>query len=245
MLHYNLRRADRKGGKQTDPWDGPYEVLQVCENGLYCLINASTKIALKKKVNGCNLKPFFECATLKVPSPLSSPSVQIVEEEQLEIEYKFSPLTVAKQRDICNNAGGRLKFKKKSGPTGRINKTFKNTSEPLEMKDVEGDGNCLFRSLSYAITGEEDQHAVIRTLICDYATSNERTKDIPMRQDKVWGTTTEILAAANLFELNIFVWALFGTKFTWHVHRPIDRIVNENIYLENRSGCHFNVVFRI
>lgn len=245
MLHYNLRRADRKGGKQTDPWDGPYEVLQVCENGLYCLINASTKIALKKKVNGCNLKPFFECATLKVPSPLSSPSVQIVEEEQLEIEYKFSPLTVAKQRDICNNSGGRLKFKKKSGPTGRINKTFKNTSEPLEMKDVEGDGNCLFRSLSYAITGEEDQHAVIRTLICDYATSNERTKDIPMRQDKVWGTTTEILAAANLFELNISVWALFGTKFTWHVHRPLDRIVNENIYLENRSGCHFNVVLRI
>ena len=216
-----------------------------CENGLYCLINATTKIALKKKVNGCNLKPFFECATLKVPSPLSSPSVQIVEEEQLEIEYKFSPLTVAKQIDICNNSGGRLKFKKKSGPTGRINKTFKNTSEPLEMKDVEGDGNCLFRSLSYAITGEEDQHAVIRTLICDYATSNERTKDIPMRQDKVWGTTTEILAAANLFELNIFVWALFGTKFTWHVHRPIDRIVNENIYLENRSGCHFNVVFRL
>ena len=166
--------------------------------------------------------------------------------EEMEEVEEFLQKTYPEH--LGNDKGKKANFRRKCRlfePVGRINKTFKNTCEPLEMKDVEGDGNCLFRSLSYAITGEEDQHAVIRTLICDYATSNERTKDIPMRQDKVWGTTTEILAAANLFELNRFVWALFGTKFTWHVHRPIDRIVNENIYLENRSGCHFNVVSRI
>ena len=60
VLRYNLRRADRKGGKQTYPWDGPYEVDKVCAKGLYCLVNASTKVPLKTKVNGCNLEPFFE-----------------------------------------------------------------------------------------------------------------------------------------------------------------------------------------
>ncbi|XP_066958565.1 uncharacterized protein [Macrobrachium rosenbergii] len=222
-------------------------VGDVCEKGLYCLVNATTKTALKKKVNGCNLKPFFERAASKVSSPpLSppSPSVQIVGDEQQEIDYKFCPLTVAKQRDICNNSG-RLKFRKKSGPSGKINKIFKNTSEPLLVKDIEGDGNCLFRSLSYAITGEEDQHAVIRSLICDYASITEKTRDDSMRQDKVWGTTTEILAAANLFNVNVFVWAKFGPTHTWHIHKPKDSVVNETVYLENKSGFHFNVVVRI
>lgn len=157
MLRYNLRRADRKGGKQTDPWDGPYEVAQVCEKGLYYLINVSTNIPLKNKVNGCNLKPFFDHApevlppssSSDPPSPTSlseppSPTVQIIGVQQQEIIYKFNPITVATQRAICNNSGGRLIFKKKSGPSGKINKTFKNTSEPLAVKVIKGDGNCFF-----------------------------------------------------------------------------------------------------
>ncbi|XP_063872155.1 uncharacterized protein LOC135106780 [Scylla paramamosain] len=49
VLHYNLHRADRKGGKQTNPWDGPYEVAQVCEKGLYSLIRPSTKAPSRLK----------------------------------------------------------------------------------------------------------------------------------------------------------------------------------------------------
>ncbi|KAK4294452.1 hypothetical protein Pmani_032924 [Petrolisthes manimaculis] len=93
VLRYNHRRADRKGGKQTDPWDGPYEVAQVGEKGLYCLINASTKVTLKTKVNGCNLKPFFEYIP-EAPSVTPSPDVQIVGVKQEEISYKLSPLMV-------------------------------------------------------------------------------------------------------------------------------------------------------
>ncbi|KAK3887885.1 hypothetical protein Pcinc_008035 [Petrolisthes cinctipes] len=128
-----------------------------------CLINTSTKVTLKTKVNGCNLKPFFEYTpetlppTPSVTSSPPSPSVQIVGVHQEEITDKFPPLTVAMQRAICNNSDGRLVFKKKSGPSGIKNKTFKNTSEPLAVEAIEGDGNCLFRAFSYAITGEEDQ----------------------------------------------------------------------------------------
>lgn len=252
VLRYNLRRADRKGGKQTDPWDGPYEVVQVCEKGLYCLINDSTKVPLKTKVNGCNLKPFFERnpeALPPTPSVMSSPpspSIQIVGVQQEEITYKFSPLTVATQRAICNNSGGRLVFKKKSGPSRKKNKTFKNTSEPLAVKAIEGDGNCLFRALSYTITGEEDQHDVVRSLICDFIASTENIKVDSMRQNKVWGTTTEMLAAANMFHVNVCVWAKFGSMYTWHIHRPKCREeVNESVYLDNKAGNHFNVVISV
>ena len=66
-----------------------------------------------------------------------------------------------------------------------------------------------------------------------------------MHLDKVWGTTTEILAAANLFDVNVFVWAKFGPTYTWHVHKQKDIMVNETVYLESKSGFHFNVVLRI
>ncbi|KAK4326321.1 hypothetical protein Pmani_003184 [Petrolisthes manimaculis] len=240
VLRYNLHRADRKGGKQTDPWDGPYEVAQVGEKGL---INASTKVTLKTKVNGCNLKPFLEYIP-EAPSVTPSPDVQIVRVKQEEISYKFSPLMVAIQRAICNNSGERLVFKKKSR---KIIKTFKNTSELHTVKEIEGDGNCLFRALSFAITGEEDQHAVVRSLICDFIACTENIQAESMRNDKVWGTTTEILAAANMFNVNVCVWVKYGPKLTWHIHRSNgEEVVEESVYyLENKAGTHFNVVIRL
>ncbi|KAK7083453.1 hypothetical protein SK128_026782, partial [Halocaridina rubra] len=53
------------------------------------------------------------------PSVTPSPSVQIVVVQQERITYKFTPLAVAKNRAICNNSGGHLELKKKSGPSGR------------------------------------------------------------------------------------------------------------------------------
>ena len=152
-------KADRKGGKQIDPWNGPYEVTQVCEKGLYNLINVSANIPLENKVNGCNLKPFFEQAPKVLPPSSSSdppsptshsepltPPIQIIGVQQQEIIHTFNPITVATQRVICNNSGGRLIFKKKSGPSGKKNKTFKNTSEPLAVKVIKGDGTHPYSS---------------------------------------------------------------------------------------------------
>lgn len=249
VLRYNLRRADRKGGKQIDPWDGPYEITELSGKGLYCLINASTKAALKAKVNGCNLKPFFERAT-ETPPPTSppvtsSPSVEVISVREEDVTYVFSPVTISTQRKICDNSGGRLVFKKKSGPSGRTNKSYKNTSEPLAVQPIVGDGNCLFRALSFAITGDEEQHAVVRSLICDFLESTGHQKAGEMRQNKVWGTTTEILAAAEMFQLNVCVWASFGRVHTWHIHKPKGDTATQSVYLENKTGNHFNVVTRV
>ena len=166
VLRYNLRRADRKGDKQTDPWDGPYEEDKVCEKGLYCLVNAFTKVPLKTKMNGCNLKPFFESTSNSSPATstsitqsLPSTSVQITGVEQKEVTHKFAPLMVAIQREICSNSGGQLVFKKKSGPSGKRNKTFKNTSEPLDVKTIEGD-KLFFFFVPYHLSSLEKKISV-------------------------------------------------------------------------------------
>ena len=109
---------------------------------------------------------------------------------------------------------------KKSGRSRNENKTFFSTTEPLAFKTMEGDGNCLFRAISFAVTGEEDQHTMVRRMICDFIASTEGIKVKAMRKNKVWGTTTEILAAPDMFHVNVYVWAKFGQIHTWHVHRP-------------------------
>ena len=39
------------------------------------------------------------------------------------------------------------------------------------LKKIRGDGNCLFHSLSYIITGGEDQHFALRTAIVHHMLS--------------------------------------------------------------------------
>ena len=36
------------------------------------------------------------------------------------------------------------------------------------VKHITGDGNCLFRSFAYIMTGSEDQHMALRTAILQH-----------------------------------------------------------------------------
>lgn len=94
-------------------------------------------------------------------------------------------------------------LKKKSGQSGRINKRYKNTNKPLIIQPIIGDGNCFFRALLFAITGDEKQHAIVRSMICNLLESTENQEAGEMWKNKVWGTTTEILAAAEIFQLDM------------------------------------------
>jgi len=40
--------------------------------------------------------------------------------------------------------------------------TIKITQAPSKLKKIDADGNCCFRALAYAITGDEEQHQAIR-----------------------------------------------------------------------------------
>ena len=85
---------------------------------------------------------------------------------------------------------------------------------------VLGDHNCLFRALSKALSGVEDYHTHLRKAIAEFeeinltlfepihksisgTAFNSHVKN--MKKLYTWGTTTEIIAAATLFQLEIYL----------------------------------------
>lgn len=57
VLSKNFKRADRKGGKNTTPWLGPYKITAIYDNTCQLV---GPKRSMKCKQYLCNLKPFKE-----------------------------------------------------------------------------------------------------------------------------------------------------------------------------------------
>ncbi|ODO07159.1 hypothetical protein L198_00738 [Cryptococcus wingfieldii CBS 7118] len=108
----------------------------------------------------------------------------------------------------------------------------------LSLRDVQGDGNCLFRCLSDQLYGTEKRHAEMRRLVCDYLASHKDTMEgfvVPfmktgegfegyvsrMRQSKQFGSHIEIQAAARIFRRDIRV-VMSTASFTipWRAEPP-------------------------
>ena len=75
--------------------------------------------------------------------------------------FKYNPVDVEWQLRVCRLLG--LGF---CGPN-RITPASPNAplANPVGFKNIRGDGNCMFRSLSFIITGSEDQHMHVRRAI--------------------------------------------------------------------------------
>ena len=75
--------------------------------------------------------------------------------------FKYNPVDVEWQLRVCRLLG--LGF---CGPN-RITPGGPNAplANPVGFKNIRGDGNCMFRSLSFIITGSEDQHMHVRRAI--------------------------------------------------------------------------------
>ena len=85
----------------------------------------------------------------------------------------FNPLGEETQRCLCRQL--RLRFIKSNRCTGGgMDVPLR---APRSMHRIQGDGNCLFRAFSYAITGSERQHLFLRRAIIHYM----RTTDECMR----------------------------------------------------------------
>ena len=58
VLLQNFKRQDRKGGKFTYKWIGPYTIESISKTGL-CALNNQKSVTLKNKYNVSRLKPFY------------------------------------------------------------------------------------------------------------------------------------------------------------------------------------------
>ena len=186
VLLWNLRRADRKGGRSVDPWLGPYEVTSVTEMGLYEL-QSETGEVLKKRQHGVNLKLFNDreedmpsarkghadvptkeedkSSASQPHTDASTPDMQrletdatITKEENSET-FAFNPTNTKWRLYQCQRMGI---VRRKNMKIRRFNIRL---GQPDKLENVAGDGNCFFRCISRELSGCEENHAMVRDAV--------------------------------------------------------------------------------
>lgn len=133
------------------------------------------------------------------------------------------------------------------------------------IREIVGDGNCLFRSLSDQLFGDYGHmyHSVVREAICNYmggqkeffqqflvldgnenssadATSYEHYIQ-QMRQDGEWGGNVELIAASKLVQRNILVFQPGGAFL---VNAPEETATTgEDLLVSYHDNGHYNSVW--
>jgi hypothetical protein len=89
------------------------------------------------------------------------------------------------------------------------------------IKDVMGDGNCLFRAVAHQVYGDEEEHAVVRDRCCtymethrtffsDFVEGGDDAFDEYIRwkrEDACWGDDPEIQALCEMYNRPAEIWA--------------------------------------
>ena len=184
-------------------------------------------------------------------------------EQADDCPFKYHPVDEQWQRNVCAQMG--LQFHARTrirvgGPNISLTRPDMRT-----VKRIEGDGNCLFRALSYLITGSESQHMAVRLAILNhminiahlildhhvlgYSSIQDYIADKNMDQDSAWGTDIEMLTLAHLLHTPILSYS--AQRGEWQRYAPHDverTLVNDfqqvSMYILHMYN-HFNVVCSI
>ena len=112
------------------------------------------------------------------------------------------------------------------------------------LRNVQGDGNCLFRALSYVVTVSEEQYMEVRECITSYMLSIENLlvgydstghanylvpfnvnsvqqylDNTGMAINHTWGTDLEMISFCHMFNVNLYSYDA-GSN-TWAVFSPV------------------------
>ena len=177
VLVYNLRRADRKGGRGCQPYDGPYIIAGFTKNDNYRLKTTSGK-PLRTSQHGCNLKRFYERrrkgSEFVGRSDSEIDDKQDVNDVQDEVddETEFLGETVPDNEQFSPTTAGwrNMKCEELHIPVPKPNierRIKKPLGEPLAVQEIVGDGNCLFRAVSYEVTLSQEHHQFFRIAACN------------------------------------------------------------------------------
>jgi OTU-like cysteine protease. len=130
-----------------------------------------------------------------------------------------------KHEDYAPPKGKGKRGKGKTKTSKNWDKYFNEFQEKLKakgiyMRDVDGDGNCLFRSIADQLEGDEENHAKYREMAVEYIKKNKEhfapfiseDEDIEkyiqdMSEDGTWGGHFELVALS----------AVLGVKFCLHL----------------------------
>jgi len=125
------------------------------------------------------------------------------------------------------------------------------TAIGLMIKDVAGDGNCLFRAMADQFTGEPSNYATYRKQICEFILYNRQDyepfieDDEPfdeyiarMRKNGTWGGHLEIQACSMAYQVNVTIHQLNQPR--WELTYP--GFATKTIHLSYHDGQHYSSV---
>ena len=154
------------------------------------------------------------------------------------------------------------------------NHTAKKKFIPKEVRKIATDGNCFFRSISFALYRTEQNHSKLRNFLANYIceklkndspvlcfldkvrSPKEYVQESRIGLDKIWATQFEIAVMAMALDLNIAVYKeQFDDnaglmKARWNLFTHTGEISRANytlpqILLFNQGGNHFEYVVTV
>lgn len=153
-----------------------------------------------------------------------------------QFPFKYFPVDEIWQRFMCLSLG--LNFVRSNGivpggPDVRL-------EAPGEIRHIGADGNCLFRSFSFIITGSEEQHMPVRRAILQHmeriwhllisghinpnlSSVASYTAATHMDIDGTWGTDKEIMTMAHLLHTSIHIYSVQHSVWQRFTPRDLDR----------------------
>ncbi|XP_041461886.1 uncharacterized protein LOC121413199 isoform X1 [Lytechinus variegatus] len=225
------------------------------ESGLKCNDNFHTQIHNSKfaKLNETDLSTIGEI------DYDTNDDLMIIEESQSILWFK--PL-VGKQKKKCCEIINIPHFV--ASLENYAYEKWVPLEQPKDVKDIEDDGNCFYRAISFALTGSEEYHLIIRQAILTHLMENEDrfvgflrmgyssishyVSSNDMEENGTWATEMEIMVLANLIETDIYVydedrlkWSLFSGKNV----QIGKETTTYGVYLRNTHGIHYDVVMSV
>ena len=131
-----------------------------------------------------------------------------------------------------------------------------------KVRSIKGNGNCFFRAVSVGLMGWEVGNLKIRQMVCEHITTygtytceSEGKYYVNQNKMKVSGTyatDVEIMAAAQIFGVDIYVYHTYGGTLRWlrfpckHTSgsASLNAIYLDNRYSDGKTG-HFDFVIGI
>ena len=183
----------------------------------------------------------------------------VLEEIQQTVLY-FAPLNEMKKNESCT----KLNIHDITPTSNNGAETCTPIEHPNTIKNIMGDGNCFFRAISFCLSGNENNHLLVRKAIVVHLLKNKNKFENRLRdgfanvsnyvtkskvfQNGTWATEMEIMVLANLIETDIYIYD--EQNFKWSIFSGKDvqlgKVTSDKgIYLRHTQGIHYDVVLSV
>ena len=140
-------------------------------------------------------------------------------------------------------------------------------SKPVRTTKIHANGDCLFQSLSYCVSGDVSNSLLLRAILCSYILSSgsklsstfaqygspqEYISESQMENPTTYGSETEILAFTMLTKINVYIYSdLQHAWFRFAENLQTNPINCQRIYLHHKPSTpggpcnHFEPVYAV